>query len=226
MLFTCGGKTRILWLLWKHIDVLFLVVQPMCGAEQWLVSGGFSFSIPPSFLSSPCQGMVVSYHLFFVSNLVLILLIAIYFVFQGIVVSYHLFFVSNLVLIFLIAICFVFLSSFNSIFSLIIWFNLNFISNLVILLIFSLLLIEFYFQFHPYHFISIDFYFEFGPHFLLFFYFLFNFMSQHFFNQVFCFVFLFSFSFNRISPDLMIRSRFSKVDTSWIWFFLGPIQLI
>jgi hypothetical protein len=103
---------------------------------------------------------------------------------------------------------------------------LNFISNLVILLIFTLLLIEFYFQFHPYHFISIDFYFEFGPHFLLFFYFLFNFMSQHFFNQVFCFVFLFSFSFNRISPDLMIRSRFSKVDTSWIWFFLGPIQLI
>jgi len=167
MLFTCGGKTRILWLLWKHIDVLFLVVQPMCGAEQWLVSGGFSFSIPPSFLSSPCQGMVVSYHLFFVSNLVLILLIAIYFVFQGIVVSYHLFFVSNLVLIFLIAICFVFLSSFNSIFSLIIWFNLNFISNLVILLIFSLLLIEFYFQFHPYHFISIDFYFEFGPHFFI-----------------------------------------------------------
>jgi hypothetical protein len=103
---TCSSlavaKHRILWLRWKHIDVLFLVVQPMCGAEWRLVSGGFFFffSIPPSFLSSPCQGMVVSYHLFFVSNLVLILLIAICFVFQGIVVSYHLFFVSNLVIFF------------------------------------------------------------------------------------------------------------------------------
>jgi hypothetical protein len=70
VLLTCGGKTpHFVIALEAYIDVLFLVVQPMCEAKRWMVFGGFSFSIPPSFLSSPCQGMVVSYHLFFVSNL-------------------------------------------------------------------------------------------------------------------------------------------------------------
>ena len=70
MLLTCSGKTpHFVTALEAYINIIFLVVQPMCGAKRWMVSGGFSFSIPPSFLSSRCQGMVVSYHLFFVSNL-------------------------------------------------------------------------------------------------------------------------------------------------------------
>jgi hypothetical protein len=152
------------------------------------------FSLLSSRITLPCQKWKLSSHLFFVSKLIIFLLIFIYFVLDlylfifYLIISFSMwficFFISNLILVFLLSIY-----SFYIIFVIVLYF-FNFllkhfisISNLII-----------------YLFIAI--YFGFLPFFDWFF--LINFISRYFVDWGFGFVvFFIRFAFYKIGPDLI-----------------------